>query len=265
MKITTDSWGTVEQCEVAWNNGSRIWFDYADSGSPIIIQRNYIHDNGPKDSGIFFEASENGLIINNVLVNNERRGIYLAASNHTRVYNNTIIGTRGFAAAEIGGMPRGGKTLLNNEFINNIICGTKAVRDFIVYVERPGEIENNRSDFNCFWRPGGTYNFIFQAYTIAGARAKYSAKRYGDLASWSKITGFDNHSLIVDPLFLTPSPGKYPLARKSPLVDAGLFLPIVGTDYVGEPRPQGHGYDIGAFEVHTRPGPAPAKNDQRRQ
>ena len=51
MKITSDSWGAVEWCEVARNSGSGIWFDYADSDQPIVIQRNYIHDNGPKGSG----------------------------------------------------------------------------------------------------------------------------------------------------------------------------------------------------------------------
>ena len=49
----------------------------------------------------------------------------------------------------------------------------------------------------------------------------------------------------IDPRFVAP--GDYHLQAGSPAVDAGYAVPVTN-DYEGRPRPQGQGYDIGAFE-----------------
>ncbi|HYD33729.1 MAG TPA: right-handed parallel beta-helix repeat-containing protein, partial [Methylophilaceae bacterium] len=98
IKAASKSYGKVEFNEVSNNNGTGVWFDYCNGGSQIIIRNNFIHSNGPVEAAIFMEASKNGLIYNNVIANNKRRGIYISASNSMKVYNNTLYNTGVHAA-----------------------------------------------------------------------------------------------------------------------------------------------------------------------
>jgi hypothetical protein len=56
------------------------------------------------------------------------------------------------------------------------------------------------------------------------------------------------HSFNANPLFVNPTAGDFHLQAKSPAIDAGTTLPQVTMDLDGNPRPQGAGYDIGAYE-----------------
>lgn len=57
------------------------------------------------------------------------------------------------------------------------------------------------------------------------------------------------HDLLdVDPLFLDPANDIFMLRAGSPAVDAGMDLPEVDRDVFGTGRPQGGGWDIGAYE-----------------
>jgi hypothetical protein len=56
-------------------------------------------------------------------------------------------------------------------------------------------------------------------------------------------------NLSTDPLFVDPSTGNFRLQPGSMAIDTGLNLaPVVTMDIVGTPRPQGAGWDIGAYE-----------------
>jgi len=56
-------------------------------------------------------------------------------------------------------------------------------------------------------------------------------------------------SLInVDPLFMDASSGNYSLQLSSPCIDAGAWTDAPSFDILNNPRPQGLGYDIGAYE-----------------
>ena len=55
----------------------------------------------------------------------------------------------------------------------------------------------------------------------------------------------------INPGFVDAVAKNFRLLPKSRLVDAGITLKDVTTDFAGVPRPQGSGYDIGAFE-HRR-------------
>jgi hypothetical protein len=52
----------------------------------------------------------------------------------------------------------------------------------------------------------------------------------------------------IDPKFVDVAGKDLRLTPTSPLVDSGVELKQVRTDFIGVPRPQGAGYDIGAYE-----------------
>jgi hypothetical protein len=54
--------------------------------------------------------------------------------------------------------------------------------------------------------------------------------------------------VIGDPLFVNASGADFHLQIDSPAIDAGSSLNAPNTDFDGIPRPQGAGYDIGAYE-----------------
>ncbi|HEX4328652.1 MAG TPA: right-handed parallel beta-helix repeat-containing protein [Burkholderiales bacterium] len=191
VKATTKAYGTVERNEVAHNNGSGIWFDYANSKQPLIVRNNFIHDNGPVDSGIFIEVSNNGRVYNNVLANNARRGIYLSGSDGIHVYNNTIFGTKGYAGIELGGMPRQGATLTDNRVYNNIISHGESRYDLIIAPDNGSTIAGNQSDYNNVYRPNAPIHLA-------------SAGNFTDLRAWQGATHMDERSISADPDFVAP-------------------------------------------------------------
>lgn len=238
IKATTKAYGVVNHNEVAYNKGSGIWFDYANGGNAIVIKNNYVHDNGPKEAAIFLEVTKNADVHNNLLVNNERRGIYISASDNMRVYNNTINGTKGYAGVEINGMPRSGATLTNNTLFNNIISNGSSRYDLFVAKSNGTTILNNTSDYNDYYR--------------AGSVQLSNGSMYTTLDAWKKATEQDKNSLSVNPAYtgtgLTAA-SKFAVTATSPLVDTGMLLSAVKTDFLDAARPSGNAHDIGAFEI----------------
>lgn len=256
LKATTKAYGTVEYSEVAYNNGSGIWFDYANSGSLITIRNNYIHDNGPIDAAIYFEVSKNARIYNNVLANNERRGIYLSAADNTQVYNNTIVNTKGYAAIELGGMPRTGATLTNNQVYNNIVSHGTSRYDLFMAVPNGTTIVGNTSNYNNYFRPGGAIQLSLG--TI-----------YVSLSKFLTTTNLDKNSISVDPLFVSllkpTSAQSYAVTSASPTINSGSSSLSAAFDYDNTLRPYGGAIDLGAFEYGSiataAPAPAPTGAD----
>ena len=70
------------------------------------------------------------------------------------------------------------------------------------------------------------------------------------LSEWRSETGNDANSFVSasSNLFENPSGDDYSLASSSPAIDAGETLADVPTDILGVVRPQGAGFDIGAYE-----------------
>jgi parallel beta-helix repeat protein len=239
LKATTKAYGTVEYSEVGFNNGSGIWFDYANSGSIITIRNNYIHDNGPLDSAIFFEVSKNGRIYNNIIANNQRRGIYISASDNTQVYNNTVVGTAGYAGIEVGGMPRTGATLTGNIIQNNIISHGESKYDLFMAVANGTTIAGNISDYNNYYRPGSAIQL-------------YLGNMYYNVNTFSTATKMDVHSMSIDSNFVSlakPTTAKsYAVASSSGTIDSGISNGSASHDYENVKRPSGGAFDLGAFE-----------------
>jgi parallel beta-helix repeat protein len=240
FKAATRANGTIVDSEVAFNAGSGIWFDFCDSGRPISVRSNYVHDNGPKEAAVFIEVSSNAVVLNNVITNNARRGVYVSASHIVSVVNNTIAGTTDRSAIEVAGMPRANATLTDNVVQNNIIsaAGGSGQYDIFLQEDNGSTIARNRSDFN----------FIHRSF---GQVALYKGKLYTDLTSWRAGTGNDVHSLNGDPLFVAAGATgvlKFQLLTGSSAINTGISLgTMVPDDYLHALRPA-TGVDIGAFE-----------------
>ena len=58
----------------------------------------------------------------------------------------------------------------------------------------------------------------------------------------------DHNILDMDPLFVDPNNSDFHLQSDSPAIDAGIALGQVAVDLDQTPRPQGAGWDIGAYE-----------------
>lgn len=252
MKLIPEISGIVEGNDVGNNNGPGIWWDACYSGDPIIVRNNYVHGENHGDGcvvgqglGIFIEISENALVYNNLVTDTAGIGIYISASNNTGVYHNTILGTTGYSSILVAGVPRpgcswlpgGACTLTNNEVYNNILvspANTWQYNDVVWTLEDASYPSlNNKLDYNLYYRTSGSISFL-----ITGSY-------YSSLSAWQAATGLDTHSLNTNPLFA--SDGKH-LSSSSPAIDQGLSGLGVSSDYDGLSRPQGTGYDIGAFE-----------------
>ncbi|MCD4697955.1 MAG: T9SS type A sorting domain-containing protein, partial [Bacteroidales bacterium] len=61
-------------------------------------------------------------------------------------------------------------------------------------------------------------------------------------------TSQDLNSIAEDPLFVNLSENDFHLTENSPCIDAGDSINAPDFDFDGNPRPQGAGYDIGAYE-----------------
>jgi hypothetical protein len=108
---------------------------------------------------------------------------------------------------------------------------------------------------------GGTVDIkdtIITSHTIGISRtagtltADYNLY-FGNVVTQSGTTLPGGHDVVgLDPLFVNPTAGidNYHLKLFSPAVDAGVDVGVYA-DLDGQPRPIGHGFDIGAFELQA--------------
>jgi len=102
-------------------------------------------------------------------------------------------------------------------------------------------------------------NNIFYNFAARGINVADSASQQGLAAGYNLIYRSDGQSPLgspyphdlwqINPMFVNPAGGDFHLRSSSPAIDAGITLANVTDDFAGNPRPQGAGYDIGAYEV----------------
>lgn len=190
--------------------------------SDVVVENNVV-TNSRERSGIIVAADYTtqirGVIIrNNVLANNNQgNGIYATVSNgqveDIFILNNTIFTTG-------TGRYRGGIAV--NQNVKNVV-----IKNNIIYVSDQseyhimnyGEIQNVIADNNLYWP-----------------------------APLKLVNVNDNHAIIADPTFVNLQNSDFHLQASSPAIDAGLALTEVMADKDNSSRPQGAGYDIGAYE-----------------
>ena len=132
-------------------------------------------------------------------------------------------------------------TISNIQIRNNVYLKAK---DYGIYSHWADDINKVVIDYSC-WYPGTSIPLL---------RVNYPALQSYDWAAYRSTFSDDAHSILVNPQL--NSDGS--LASGSPCRDAGLTLSTTNNDFNNIARPQGTGYDIGAFEYVIPPAGAPA-------
>lgn len=243
MKLIPDFSGTIEHNVVAYNKAAGIWCDSCQSGLPIIIRDNFVHDNyqpgGQKSTAIDIEVSDDAEVYNNVIMGDNNEDIDISASNNDQIYNNDLINNVSWSDFSLDGVPRTGQTLENNSFNNNLLLRQDGTTDEVIFADNDTDTANNQSDYNLFYKDN-------EFCVVTGGSC--TSTGYTTLAGWQNATGLDTHSINADPAIVssTPTqPSDLALQWNSPAIDAGTSTGRT-TDYLGNPI---YGTpDIGAIE-----------------
>lgn len=104
------------------------------------------------------------------------------------------------------------------------------------------DVSNYKGDYNLF------HNDDVDRVIVVGYTDEFSLDQ---IDTWTAYSGQDAHSLVaysVTEIFIDPISFDLHLLETSPAVDNGTSAGAPSEDYDGNPRPQGEGYDIGAYE-----------------
>lgn len=227
------------------NNSNAADGIYVDGGKDSVIERNYSYNN---DIGIEIasehagKATSNITIRSNLVYNNRLTGIAMGGYDTKRgstvnckIVNNTLY--KNDTLGDGSGQLYVQYDTQNNTVVNNIfVASSSNVLIYNEYTKNSGNVV----DYNLYFAPGGSSN----------ATWTWKNKTYTGFAAYKTGTGNDAHSKFADPLFLNAAANDFHLTTSSPAVDAGLTdASLIGTlDIAGNPRVQGAGVNMGAYE-----------------
>ena len=212
----------------------------------MTIERNVVHDVGRYASG------EHGCTPSNAYWQNHDHGVYQGEGDHLLVRNNVFYDlTHGWAIQRYDGSGTvvNGLTIVNNTFVG---ANPNKVGQIIIATATTNLLIAN----NIFYQPN-TAGIWLDAGGVTGT-VTHNLTYGGDVLyspgiSLSALLGTGlnlvTNVLNADPLLVNVTGADFHLLAGSPAVDAGMPLSIVSDDFDGTSRPQGGGYDIGAFEL----------------
>jgi uncharacterized protein YjdB len=210
--------------------------------SNLVIERNVIHDVGRLGPG------EQGCTPPDATWQNHDHGIYHGVGDNVLIRNNLFYQlVHGWAIHRYngGGGSVDGLTIVNNTFA---FPNPNRVGQIVI----AGGTTNLVIANNVFYQPptAGIWFDASDGGTWAGALVENNLST--NAISTPSVSGvtFVGNIQNTDPLLLNAAGFDFHLLTGSPAIDAGMTLLNVPNDFDGVTRPQGAGYDIGAYEFH---------------
>jgi len=246
MYISTNGTITLSHNTIYDNNSDYYGGGASIHGGALIMTANVVRDNiGDGAAGGIHTSCHSISLLNNLFYGNSAQwyhGAILAEGDAIKVINNTIV----YNYAE--GIGAGLTVMLNEDsdravITNNIIYGNSGHYEGNDLVIRNDQNENGTAS------PVSLLNNDFDQ-SAAGT----------DITIPFSIdpSNLDNKY----PLFVNPGTDDYNLIEGSPCIDAGTSTEAPSTDIAGTSRPQGSGYDMGAYEYVGFPSPDIKANGQ---
>ncbi len=199
------------------------WEDsYHELASNIIIEQNrckniYAQELSATGQGLMIESGANNLTIRNNIIQTYK-GVNVNGGSHLAI--------------------------VNNVFASDVHCTTAYYPVGVTLYGSPYTTIKN----NIFYDLPGTIIGIVDGLSRQGLDVGYNLSYRSDGERlWGSASPHDLWG--VDPLFVDPAGDDFHLQISSQAIDAGQPLPDVTDDIEGTPRPQGSGFDIGAYEV----------------
>ena len=168
------------------------------------------------------------------------------------IYNNIFYGNyRGFSVnpAEAGYYYKS-FNLINNTFYENAAAGLTEV-----FLADANDYTNCVISNNIIVGLTATSDLLRDPYNNIGNGVTVSYNLFYDAAGYSSFNAYGANHIIGNPLLMNPTTD-FSLQAGSPAINAGTSTNAPSTDYIGTARPQGAGYDIGAYEYIASKPPA---------
>jgi parallel beta-helix repeat protein len=213
--------------------------------------------------GVYVEGPNN-LIDGCDIYDTSGAGIHIYNASGDSPDNNTVRNNRIHDITRTGSLDQVWGIIVtgnNNHIYNNVIYRINVGNPIqgnaglVVYAASNTEVYNNTVYGNSGW---GIVTSLLAYGSVVRNNISYG-NRQGNYFDYG-IGTFQTNNLFSDPRFVNAGGGDFRLTAGSPAIDAGAYLDRYPYDQLGVSRPQGNGYDIGAYEFtggSAAPAPAP--------
>jgi chitodextrinase len=232
----------------------------------VVVENNVFHGIGRLDQG------EDGCTYPSTFTKyrNSDTAVYLQSPNHSNVtIRNNLFSKleNGYGVYVYQGGPSGLKVLNNTFAGGNPYCKN-------AHIFTDADMNDFQVKNNVFQGPAGGYawawdlepltNVVFGQNVASGGLLVSGANCSSGISPLPAGVTESGNQLNTDPRLVDPGApltGGFKLQSSSPAVDAGANLSELGVtfDFEGATRPQGAGFDIGAYEVAGGPPPSDAQ------